>query len=194
MVELKSILAKFNSWYSSACDIEKNNIPGACCLSTTGKDGYPNARFVSLKETTTKGWIITGSIESQKGQEIEANPKAALSFWWDTSGRQVRIQGNCTLVSEEQADKYFNQRKPESRLVSSTFNQGSPIESYDEVEKKFNQALKNIPEEIERPSYWSALLIQPIRVEFMEFKSNRLHERTMYFLEGGTWKKIILQP
>ncbi|NNE27238.1 MAG: pyridoxamine 5'-phosphate oxidase [Saprospiraceae bacterium] len=194
MESLPDIILRFNSWFDAAQSIEANSVPGACCLSTNGLDGVPNARFVSLKETTAEGWIITGNMASLKGKEVRANNKVALSFWWDKSQRQVRIQGHAEIVSKDEADRYFKHRKPESRLVSTVFTQGSKISSYQQVEQQYRTAIQTIPDQIDRPDHWSAILIRPIRVEFMEFKPNRLHDRQLHILQNGQWVVQQLQP
>lgn len=86
--------SKFEEWYKEELFKTSVSIPSACCLSTTGLDGYPNARFVSLKSLIDESFVFTGSSDSRKGLELETIPKAALTFWWTETERQVRIQGD----------------------------------------------------------------------------------------------------
>src|SRR5690606_31919825 len=107
-------IAYFNKWFQEELNLTKVRIPYACCLSTMGTDGYPNARFVSLKEVTESSFVVTGPIISRKGIEINTNNKVALTFWWTETERQVRIQGDATTISGKLADKYFAERSRDS--------------------------------------------------------------------------------
>ena len=188
-------LQQFTAWFAEECEKNSLRFPAACCLSTIGTDGYPNARFVSLKEVTNKGFIITGTLSSQKGIEITQQPTAALTFWWTATERQVRIQGDVLKISDAQAQHYFYERNRDSQLVSTVFNQGETIESFEIMKHQFQQqkeVLQNKP--IEKPSNWSGICIQPKRIEFMDFKVNRLHERTVFEDNEGNWKMSCIQP
>lgn len=111
-------IIKFQNWYEQELDTNDALIPSACCLSTTGTDGYPNARFVSLKEVDGRQFIVTGPLDSRKCQEVTYKPRAALTFWWPATGKQVRVQGNVKLIDSEDADRYFSERTRESQIVS----------------------------------------------------------------------------
>lgn len=188
-------LEKFELWLAEEREQQELRFPTACCLSTIGIDGYPNARFVSLKEVTHDGFIITGTLSSQKGQEMTQHPTAALTFWWTATERQVRIQGDVIEITKEQAIHYFQERNRDSQLVSTIFDQGKEIESFDLMKVQFQQqkeAFANTP--IAIPENWSGICIQPKRIEFMEFKTSRLHERTVFEGEIGNWQSYCIQP
>ena len=186
---------KFNTWYEKEKQRTTVRIPSACCLSTIGTDGYPNARFVSLKRVHRETFIITGPINSQKGREITAIPKASLTFWWPESERQIRIQGNTSIFNNEESNSYFSARSQESKIVSSLFQQGQTVESLEEIELKYAQGKKDYNHnDIAKPSEWKAFAIEPIRIEFMEFKKTRLHLRTLYQFKEDGWQKSFLQP
>ncbi len=185
----------FNKWYENEKVNSTVRIPSACCLSTIGLDGFPNARFVSLKEIYEKTFIITGPLDSRKGLEMCTNPKASLTFWWPDSERQVRVQGKTTILNEEIAEKYFAERSTGSKIVSKIFNQGQAIDNLEALETTYTQSFQELKlESISKPSNWKAISIEPIRIEFMVFKKTRLHERTLYTLENKTWEKTFLQP
>lgn len=188
-------LKKFESWFNEERKLSQLRLPAACCLSTIGIDGYPNARFVSLKEVTTTGFIITGTLSSQKGVEIKQKPTAALTFWWTATERQVRIQGDVIEISQEQAIQYFKERNTDSQLVSTVFDQGKTIQDFDTMQELFQQKKVALDiSTIEKPKNWSGICIQPKRIEFMDFKTSRLHERTVFEGEIGNWKSYFLQP
>jgi pyridoxamine 5'-phosphate oxidase len=112
----------FTKWYQEEQHLCNIKIPSACCFSTNGLDGYPNARFVSLKEVLDGRFIITGPVSSRKGREILKSTKTSLSFWWTVTERQVRIQGDATKISDQHADNYFNERSRNHSLFHLSAN------------------------------------------------------------------------
>lgn len=188
-------LRLFNQWFSEELQQSKLHLPAACCLSTLGLDGYPNSRFVSLKEVTLDAFVVTGPMDSRKGREIEHAPKASLSFWWTSTKRQVRIQGDVFKIPGTDAENYFSERNRDSKIVSTAFEQGKPISSIDRLQEVFlDQQLQWEGQQIQRPENWSGIRILPVRIEFMEFKESRLHQRTLYKKLNNQWNISILQP
>jgi pyridoxamine 5'-phosphate oxidase len=185
----------FSEWFAQEINLTKVAIPSACCLSTIGMDDYPNARFVALKGIIENNFVVTGTISSRKGLEINQNNKIALTFWWTETERQVRIQGNATLISNELANKYFAERNRDSQIVSIVSLQGQELKDKETLSKKYDEIeTSSNHKEIERPENWGGYKIQPIRIEFLEFKQTRFHERKLYQLTSGQWTKIRLQP
>lgn len=192
---IENIIRIFNAWYKEELNSTTVRIPTACCLSTIGLDGFPNARFVSLKDVIQNRFIVTGTLESRKGNEIGNSGKVALTFWWTKTERQVRIQGNAIKMPTQLADRYFAERNRDSQIVSIVSAQGREIsdpvsltEKYETTEKQFlNKTLK-------RPDNWGGYEIDPVRIEFMEFKPTRFHERTLYELINGQWTAKQIQP
>lgn len=185
----------FNTWFKEELILSNVSIPTACCLSTIGTDGYPNARFVSLKDITGNSFIITGPLTSRKGIEINRNNKVALTFWWTATERQVRVQGNATIIDGPLADKYFARRTRESQILSLVSEQGSPLNEMEALTRKYKEAetdFKNNP--IARPENWGAFSIEAIRVEFLEFTPTRFHLRKLYEQLNGLWMIKQLQP
>ncbi len=188
-------ILKFNNWYQDELKKSSEIIPSACCLSTMGDDGYPNARFVSLKDVLNNRFIITGPLQSRKGQELKTIPKAALTFWWTATRRQVRIQGDCEIIDNTLADRYFAERHIDSQIISRISKQGLPISDYNDLRAHFeNEKVSTKDESIARPEGWSGVSIIPKRIEFMNFKDNRFHERELYTYTEGVWTHQLLQP
>ena len=185
----------FKLWYQKEQELTKIRIPSACCLSTNGIDGFPNSRFVSLKDILDNKFIITGNLTSRKGVEIESSENVALAFWWIETEKQVRIQGKAAKISEQLSDKYFFERNRDSQIVSIVSNQGKLIENnqklfdgYENIEITFkNKSLK-------RPENWGGFEIEPLRIEFLEFKQTRFHNRKLFQLFDGQWEMTQLQP
>lgn len=183
----------FEEWYKEELRLTEVRIPTAVCLSTHGTDDYPNARFVSLKEIINDAFIITGPLNSLKGIEIAKDNHVALTFWWTETERQIRVQGIAKKIPEKLADKYFHARDLNSKIVSSLCEQGKETYDIRSIEKEMQQrASRN--EEVDRPKDWSGFSIDPVRIEFMEFKANRFHDRKLFELENGRWKGKQIQP
>lgn len=193
-MEIKPI-EQFNMWFKEELSLTKARIPSACCLSTVGIDGFPNARFVSLKDVVQNKFVVTGPLKSRKGIEINSTNKVALTFWWTETGRQVRIQGNAIEIEGELADKYFTERNRDSQIVSIVSEQGQEMDSIENLTKKY----KNVEAEFSnklliRPENWGGYLIEPIRIEFLEFNPTRFHDRRLCELKNGQWTTKQIQP
>lgn len=185
----------FNHWLDQESALTKVDIPTACCLSTIGTDQYPNARFVSLKEILGNSFIVTGSLKSRKAIEIDLINKVALTFWWTQTGKQVRIQGNATKIDNVLADKYFAGRNRDSQIVSIVSNQGQSLKDIEALNRKYNEIeAKYSNKALTRPDSWGGYSISAIRIEFLEFKATRFHERNLYELNNGQWTHTLLQP
>jgi pyridoxamine 5'-phosphate oxidase len=185
----------FQKWYSEESQLSDTNIPSACCLSTIGLDGFPNARFVSLKGIVNEGFIVTGPLNSRKAMEIKRSNKTALTFWWPVTERQVRVQGEAAGITDQQADEYFAEREIDSQIVSLISEQGKEIERLEQLENEYREvAAQSGKKRIPRPGTWSGFSIKPLRIEFMEFKPTRLHDRKLYELASGKWSVKQIQP
>lgn len=193
MEPIENPLTRFTQWYNAECQRSQVTIPSAVCLSTLGLDGFPNARFVSFKELREEAFIITGPLRSRKALEIQQNAHVALTFWWPETGRQVRIQGRATEIPESLADHYFAARNTPSKAVSTLCEQGQPTDDPALLEKRV-QALAAAQEALPRPEHWGGHAIHPQRMEFMEFRTSRFHDRTHYVLHEGNWEVTRLQP
>jgi pyridoxamine 5'-phosphate oxidase len=190
-----SPIAIFKQLYDQELKKTSVRIPSACCLSTIGDDGFPNSRFVSLKDIFNNDFIITGTLTSRKGIEIESSEKVSLTFWWAETEKQIRVQGNAFRISKQLADKYFSERNRDSQIVSVASMQGQELFNKEELTLKYNEIeLTNYNKEIDRPENWGGFRIEPIRIEFLEFKPTRFHERTLYELINQEWKTKKVQP
>ena len=167
----------FNQWFDEELNLTKVRIPSACCLSTIGIDKYPT-RFVSLKGIVENKFVVTGTLTSRKGLEIDETNKVALTFWWTETERQVRIQGNAIQISNELSDKYFAERNRDSQIVSVVSNQGQQLNDIDTLNKKYQETETKFSNQLlPRPENWGGYLIEPISMEFLEFKPTRFHDR-----------------
>lgn len=187
----------FSDWLDAATDKELND-PTAMSVATVDASGMPNVRMVLLKQADEDGFVFYTNFESQKGEELLANPKAALCFHWKTLRRSVRVQGIVERVSEEEADAYFASRPKDSQIGAWASRQSRPLKGRFELETevaKFGAkyALAKVP----RPPHWSGFRVRPVRIEFWRDRWFRLHDRLRFERQedaSGNWKTERLFP
>ncbi|MGC3981653.1 MAG: pyridoxal 5'-phosphate synthase [Steroidobacteraceae bacterium] len=167
----------------------------AVCVSTVDVDGYPSSRFVDLKEVDEAGFVFCTCLDSAKALEISLNPKAGITIWWEHVAMQIRIQGECSVISHQEADKHWLSRSREAQITTATFNQSKSIASLDSLVEQYSQAeIEYGGKAISRPHNWGGFRLKPKQIEFLEFKESRLHLRTVYRLADSLWQKSFLQP
>ena len=185
----------FQQWYSKEEELTTVRITSACCLSTLGTDGFPNARFLALKGVSSGAFVVTGNLSSRKGVELNDCSKVALTFWWPITERQVRIQGLAHRISDEVADNFFADRSRESQIVSIVSRQGEELTSLQVLTKKYEEFdASHDGQELERPANWGGYAISPVRIEFLEFNESRFHQRLLFEIRNGYWELKRLQP
>ena len=188
-------LALFATWLSDAETSEIDD-PNAMALATVDAGGLPNVRMVLLKDFDASGFVFYGSRQSQKGVELAAIPRAALCFHWKSIGRQVRIRGEVTEVSPEEADAYFKTRPKGSRIGAWASQQSRPLKSRFALEKavtKFTAkyGLGHVP----RPNHWTGYRLAPSAIEFWSRQTFRLHDRIAFERQpDGSWAGMRLYP
>ena len=173
-------IAAFDDWLKEAAAGEPND-PNAMSLATVGPDGMPNARMVLLKGHDARGFVFYTNLDSQKGNELAANAKAALCFHWKSLHRQVRVQGPISSVSDEEADAYYASRGRQSRIGAWASKQSRTLTDRAELEAAFAEIDAKYPgEDIPRPPNWSGRRITPLRIEFWQDGAHRLHDRLAF--------------
>ena len=168
----------------------------AMSLATAGKDGRPTLRMVLLKGLDERGFVFYTSRESRKGENLAANPCAALCFYWKSLGRQVRIEGPVEPVEKTEADAYYASRGRGSRLGAWASRQSRPLDSRKTLVEKVAALDKKYgpQDDIPRPAHWGGYRVRPERIEFWHEGLDRLHTRVVYTREGDGWKREMLYP
>ena len=168
----------------------------AMTLATASRDGKPSARTVLLKAHDERGFVFYTNFGSAKGEQILKSRKAALLFHWKSLRRQIRIRGNVSEVSKDEADAYFQSRDRGSRIGAWASKQSRPLESRFALEKAVAEwGLKFGVGAVPRPDYWSGLRIAPTAIEFWRDGLFRLHDRVRFLPDGnGGWTRTRLYP
>jgi pyridoxamine 5'-phosphate oxidase len=187
-------LDEFARWFAEAQAAEAAEV-NAMVLATATRDGRPSARVVLLKGFDQRGLVFFTDYRSRKGEELEANPRAALTFYWGELERQVRIEGSVTRTSLEESEVYYRTRPLGSRLGAWVSHQSLPIASrlvleagLREVERRFSGA------DVPLPPHWGGYRVSPECFEFWQGRESRLHDRIRYRREAGAWKIERLSP
>jgi pyridoxamine 5'-phosphate oxidase len=186
---------QFEKWFEEAreADVPEQN---AMTLATATTDGRPSARVVLLKGFSDEGFVFYTNYLSRKGKEITKNPLGALTFFWPSMERQIRIEGTLEKVSREQSEKYFHSRPKNSQIGAIASPQSQEIEGRDMLEKKWNELeVEYTGKDVPKPSFWGGYILRPRMIEFWQGRPSRLHDRILYKkIDNKNWKKVRLAP
>jgi pyridoxamine 5'-phosphate oxidase len=178
---------QFADWYAGVVD-------AAMCVATASPDGEPGARIVLLEGFDRQGFRFFTSYESAKGHHLEANPRAALLWYWPPD-RQVRAGGAVKRVSTAESDAYWERRPRGHQLSASGSLQSSVVESREVLEDRVAARTASFEgQDIPRPESWGGYRVVPEWIEFWHHRDDRLHDRWRYRLVGGEWTIERLAP
>ena len=171
----------------------------AMTLATASRDGKPSARTVLLKAHDERGFVFYTHLDGRKGRELQANPQAALLFFWKAlgdDGVQVRIEGEVEIVGDAEAEAYFAMRPRASQLGAWASHQSDTLDARETFEQRFADAERTFEgRDVPRPPRWGGFRVVPRNIEFWYGAQFRLHERYLYERGAdGAWTKRMLYP
>jgi len=185
---------QFASWFEQAA-AGGIRMPEAAALATATPGGMPSVRMVLIKETGPRGFAFFSNFESRKGRELAANPHAALLFYWDSLGRQVRIEGEVQRMDADESARYIRTRPRGSQLGALASPQSRVIPSREWLEQEIAELAVLHAGELPLPETWGGLRLIPASFEFWQHREDRLHDRLRYTPTGdGRWLLERLAP
>jgi pyridoxamine 5'-phosphate oxidase len=184
---------QFAAWYAEAAGAVR--VPEAMAIASAGVDGRPSVRMVLMKGWDETGFVFFTQYRSRKAEELDSNPRAALLFYWDELGRQVRIEGRVERVSIEEGDAYFATRPRGAQIGAHASHQSRPVTSREVLDARVRELSATYNGvEIPRPLTWGGYRVVPEVFEFWQNRDDRLHDRLRYTADDGAWRIERLQP
>lgn len=184
----------FDAWLKEAEASEPND-PEAMALATADAEGRPSVRMVLLKAHDEHGFVFHTNFESRKGEELAANPRAALLFHWKSLRRQVRVEGKVTAAGADVSDAYFATRARERQIGAWASLQSRPLDDREAFEARYEEYRRRFEGgDVPRPPNWGGYLLVPERIEFWRDRAHRLHERRLFVRRGHEWSERLLYP
>lgn len=173
-------IKQFQLWFNDAIEA-KIYLPEAMMLATATPDGKPSARMVLLKQVDQDGFVFFTNYNSAKAAQLDANPHAALVFYWSKLDRQVRVEGSVVRTSAEESREYFRTRPRESQIGACASAQSEVISGRDVLEQRARELEEMyLDREIDCPEHWGGYCLRPERIEFWKSRVGRLHDRILY--------------
>lgn len=180
-------IREFRAWHRDA------GSPPEVAVATASAGGEPSVRMVLLKSVDERGFAFFTNYGSAKAQDLTANPRASLLFFW-APDRQVRVTGAAGLVKPEESDTYWRSRPRGSQLGAWASRQSEVIENRAQLEHRLAEADARYPDAVPRPAFWGGFRIFPQTIEFWHHRDDRLHDRLRYRRHGGGWVIDRLSP
>lgn len=188
-------IEQFQRWFDEARHAEVVE-PNAMVLATVGDDGFPASRVVLLKDIKPSGFSFFTNYHSRKGQAMAKQKKVSLLFFWPELQRQVRIEGWAEKLPSGDSDEYFASRPRGSRIGAIASPQSQVIADRSVLETRVDEVASEYADnaDIDRPAFWGGYLVTPLRMEFWQGRSSRLHDRIEYLFQQGDWTIQRLAP
>jgi pyridoxamine 5'-phosphate oxidase len=183
-------LEQFRRWFAEA-EGAGIRAPNAMALATAG----PSVRMVLLKEADERGFVFFTGYVSRKAAELDAKPRAALLFFWDPLGRQIRVEGDVERVSADESDAYFAMRPRGAQLAALASQQSSVLSGREELDARVAELEREHDgREVPRPDHWGGFRVVPDSYEFWQHRDDRLHDRLRYRSDRDGWVVERLSP
>jgi pyridoxamine 5'-phosphate oxidase len=187
-------LRQFGAWFKQAAHAGVR-MPEAAAVATASASGAPSARMVLVKRFDKRGFAFFSNYESRKGIELAENPQAALLFYWDALGKQVRIEGPVQRTSAQESAEYVRTRPRGSQLSALASPQSRPVAGRDVLERRIAELeAGDARDDLPVPAWWGGYLLMPNSFEFWQHREDRLHDRLRYTLRENEWTIERLAP
>jgi pyridoxamine 5'-phosphate oxidase len=187
-------IAKFRRLYAAAARAGAP-LHDAMALATADRRGTPSVRYVLLKGADADGFVFFTHGESRKGRELARRPRAAIAFYWDAIGKQVRVEGRVRRLSAAEADAYWATRPRESQLSGAVSLQSAPMPSHRWLLARWRRLRREMAgADVPRPKEWGGYRVVPDAIEFWHRGSHRLHRRERFTRTASRWRRQLLQP
>ena len=184
---------QFASWFEEYLNSSPLE-PNAFVLSTVDSDAAPSSRVVLLKGFDPGGFVFFTNYESKKARDLDANPNAALNFFWPELERQVRVAGIAGRTSIEESEAYFRSRPTSSQIGAWASKQSGILSERKELEDRVNDLKTRFDGDIPCPPFWGGYRVVPTSFEFWQGRLSRLHDRICYEKAGASWRIFRLYP
>ena len=188
-------IKQFANWFTTAIETGIRDV-NAMSLATAGQDAKPSVRIVLLKSFDEDGFVFFTNYESEKGKQLEANPYAALGFYWIELDRQIRISGKVDKTSREESQTYFHSRPVGSQLSAWASRQSAVLDGRRVLDARMEEMNERFADKrVPLPPHWGGYRLKPDNMEFWQGRSNRLHDRFRYTRQSdGSWLIERLAP
>lgn len=187
-------IEQFETWFNHAQKAKVNEV-NAMVLSTATADGIPSGRVLLLKGVEERGFTFFTNYKSSKGNELEENPHASMTFFWSELEQQVRICGTVKKIDSNLSDAYFRSRPRGSQISAAASEQSAKVPHRDVLTNEVERLEAEYEgKEIPKPKHWGGYILMPTKVEFWQGRASRLHDRFLYELIEGTWQISRLAP
>jgi len=188
-------IKQFSAWFTAAIEAGIPDV-NAMSLATASGDGKPSVRIVLLKGFAESGFVFYTNYTSEKGRQLDENPRAALAIFWQQLGRQIRIEGSVEKTSREDSVRYFHSRPSGSQLSAWASHQSEVIDARRILEARLAEMTERFAGgETPLPPHWGGYRVRPTMIEFWQGRPNRLHDRFRYTRSAdGNWSIDRLAP
>lgn len=187
-------IEQYRDWYTQAAAGSALDAKAAC-LSTVDALGRPSSRMVLIQHVDARGFVFFTNLGSPKAIDLRARPAAALCLFWPHLEKQVCVEGEASMVTDEEADAYFATRPRESQIGAWASRQSEILSSREElVARVTEQDARFAGRPVPRPPFWSGFRIAPLRIEFWSGRPGRLHHRELFERDGAGWRQSLRYP
>jgi pyridoxamine 5'-phosphate oxidase len=169
--------------------------PHVMTLATATPEGKPSARVVLLRDLDGLGLTFFTNRTSRKGDELRANPRAAIVLHWWELGRQVRVEGSVEEISLEESAAYWATRPRGSQIAAWASPQSRPLPNRAALDARVTETEERFDGQgVPLPPFWGGYRLIPESIELWMHRDDRLHDRVRYTREDGGWRSERLAP